>query len=175
MALITAIINFKGGVAKTTTSINLAAGLVKKSERVLVIDTDPQGNVLINLLGNEEAVLDSKKFTLSNLYKDSSIDPNKAIVKGKYFDYIPNNLFAYQLTAGMSDYTKLREIIKKVENKYNHIIIDTPPYLGFEAINAIYTADNLMIVTDFWLCSLINSKNYLFLEYERPNRDIDIV
>ena len=154
MTLITAIINFKGGVAKTTTTMNLAAGLKKLKERVLVIDTDPQGNVAVNLQGSEESVLDPKTLTISALYQDPKIDPNRAIIRGGYFDYIPNNLYAYQRTNGMSDYRLLKTIIDKVKHNYDHIIIDTPPYLGLDAINSIYAADTLMLVTDFSKASL---------------------
>ena len=152
--LVSAIINFKGGVAKTTTTINLAAGLQKLGERVLVIDSDPQGNVSVNLLGSEESVLDPQSLTISALFQNPKIDPNKAIIKGKYFDYIPNNLYAYQRTNGISDYRLLKQIIEKVKHNYDHIIIDTPPYLGLDAINAIFAADNLMLVTDFCRASL---------------------
>lgn len=154
MTLITAIINFKGGVAKTTTTINLASGLKKLKERVLVIDTDPQGNIAVNLQGTEDVILDSKTLTISALYQNSNIDPNRAIIKGEYFDYIPNNLYAYQRTNGMSDYRLLKQIIDKVKHNYDQIIIDTPPYLGLDAINAIYAADVLMLVTDFSKASL---------------------
>jgi chromosome partitioning protein len=154
MTLVTAIINFKGGVAKTTTTMNLGAGLKKLKERVLVIDTDPQGNVAVNLQGSEESVLDSQTLTISALYQNPKIDPNKAIIKGEYFDYIPNNFYAYQRTNGISDYRLLKQIIEKVKHNYDQIIIDTPPYLGLDAINAIYAADTLMIVTDFSRASL---------------------
>lgn len=149
MTLVTAIINFKGGVAKTTTTMNLGAGLKKLKERVLVIDTDPQGNVAVNLLGSEESILDPQTLTISALYENPRIDPNRAIIKGEYFDYIPNNLYAYKRTNGISDYRLLKQIIDKVKNNYDQIIIDTPPYLGLDAINAIYAADTLMLVTDF--------------------------
>jgi chromosome partitioning protein len=154
MTLVTAVINFKGGVAKTTTSINLGAGLRKIGERVLVIDTDPQGNIAINLQGSEESVLDPQTLTISALFKNPKIDPNKAIIKGKYFDYIPNNLYAYQNTNGISDYRLLKQIIDKVKHNYDQIIIDTPPYLGLDSINAIYASDTLMLVTDFSRASL---------------------
>ncbi len=154
MTLITAIINFKGGVAKTTTTINLASGLTKLKERVLVIDTDPQGNVGINLQGSEDAVLDPRAITISTLYQDSRIDPQRAIIKTPYFDYIPNNLYAYQRTNGISDYRLLKQIIEKIKGNYDQIIIDTPPYLGLDAINAVYSADNLVLVTDFSKASM---------------------
>jgi chromosome partitioning protein len=154
MALVTAVINFKGGVAKTTTTMNLGAGLKKLKERVLVIDTDPQGNIAVNLQGSEESILNPQTLTISALYQNPNIDPNNAIIKGAYFDYIPNNLYAYQRTNGMSDYRLLKQIIDKVKHNYDHIIIDTPPYLGLDAINAIYAADTLMLVTDFSKASL---------------------
>lgn len=154
MALKTAIINFKGGVAKTTTTMNLAASISKHGKRALVIDGDPQGNIAVNLLGSEESVLDPNTITVSSLYQNKSIDPNKAIIKGKFFDYIPNNLYAYQRTQGITDYRLLKQIIDKVEHNYDHIIIDTPPYLGLDAINAIYAADILMLVTDFSKASM---------------------
>jgi chromosome partitioning protein len=154
MTLITAVINFKGGVAKTTTTMNLGAGLKKLKERVLVIDTDPQGNIAVNLQGSEESILNPQTLTISALYQNPNIDPNNAIVKGAYFDYIPNNLYAYQRTNGMSDYRLLKKIIDKLKHNYDHIIIDTPPYLGLDAINAIYAADTLMLVTDFSKASL---------------------
>ena len=153
MTLVTAIVNFKGGVAKTTTTINLGAGLKKLNERVLVIDTDPQGNVGINLQGSEDAVLD-KGITISHLYRDSRINPRNAIIQTPYFDYIPNNLYSYELTNGLSDYRLLKQIIESLKPHYDHIIIDTPPYLALDAINAIYASDNLLLVTDFSKASL---------------------
>ena len=102
---------------------------------------------------------------LSQIIKETSIKDLQVILTG------PRTPNASELILD----PMMETLINELKQHYEYIIIDTPPYLGFEAINAIYTADNLMIVTDFWLCSLINSKNYLFLEYERPNRDIDIV
>lgn len=154
MTLVTAIINFKGGVAKTTTTMNLAASLRKLKQRVLVIDTDPQGNVMVNLLGSEESVLDSNTITVGRLFKDKKIDPNKAIIQGEFFDYIPNNLYSYQLTQGIMDYQLLKGIIEKVKHNYDQIIIDTPPYLNIDAINAIFAANVLLLVTDFSRASL---------------------
>ena len=155
--MVTAIINFKGGVAKTTTTINLAAALRKLGQKVLVIDTDPQGNVATNLSA-EDTLLDSNTITIGTLYQDPRINPERAIVKGEYFDYIPNNLYSYQRTNGMTDYRMLGQIIAKIKHKYDHIIIDTPPYLSFDAINAIYAADALMIVTDFSRASMTGVK-----------------
>ena len=58
----------------------------------------------------------------------------------------------------MTDYRLLSQIIAKLKHRYDHIIIDTPPYLSFDAINSIYAADTLMIVTDFSRASLTGVK-----------------
>lgn len=175
MTLVTAIINFKGGVAKTTTTMNLAAGLTKLKERVLVIDTDPQGNVGINLQGSEDAVLDPNAITISSLYENNKIDPPRAIIRTPYFDYIPNNFFAYQRTSGLSDYRLLKQIISRIKHNYDHVIIDTPPYLGFDAINAIYASDNLMLVTDFSRASMTGVQILVSVLDEWHDREISKV
>ena len=87
--------------------------------------------------------------TIASLMKKPSIDPHKAIVKGKYFDYIPNNVFAYARTNGIEDSGLLAKILEPIKGEYDHIIIDTPPYLGIDTTNAIFASDIVMIVTDF--------------------------
>jgi len=146
-ALVTGIINFKGGVGKTTTTINLAAGLTKLKQKVLVIDTDAQGNVT-NSIGLEFED-NAEIITTAYLMKDRRLNPKKAILKSEFFDFIPNNVFAYSLTNGISDSTILHKVVEHLRPHYDHIIIDTPPYLGLDTANAIYASDILTIVTDF--------------------------
>lgn len=118
----TGIINFKGGVAKTTTAINLAAGLQKMGNKVLVIDTDAQGNVT-NSIGLEYEDND-KILTTASLMQNQQLDPRRAIMRGKYFDFIPNNIFAYKRTNGISDSLILSRVVAKLKPYYDHIIID---------------------------------------------------
>jgi chromosome partitioning protein len=146
-ALVTGIINFKGGVGKTTSTINLAAGLNKLGQKVLVIDTDAQGNVT-NSIGLEYED-DANVLTTASLMKDRRLNPKKAILRSKYFDFIPNNVFAYARTNGISDSKILHKVVEHLRPDYDHIIIDTPPYLGLDTANAIYASDILTIVTDF--------------------------
>lgn len=145
--MVTGIINFKGGVGKTTTTINLASGLSKLGQKVLVIDTDAQGNVT-NSIGLEYED-DAKILTTASLMQNTRINPMQAIQKGKYFDFIPNNVFAYSRTNGLSNSRILDHIINQLRPYYHHIIIDTPPYLGLDTANSIYASDVLLIVTDF--------------------------
>lgn len=145
--MVTGIINFKGGVGKTTTTINLAAAIHKLGQKVLVIDTDAQGNVT-NSIGLEYED-NSTILTTASLMQNIKLDPRKAIQKGKYFDFIPNNVFAYARTNGISNSRILDHIVNQLKPYYHHIIIDTPPYLGLDTANSIYASDVLMIVTDF--------------------------
>lgn len=154
--MVTGIINFKGGVGKTTTTVNLAAGLSKLKQKVLVIDTDAQGNVT-NTIGLQYED-DDKVLTTASLMQNRKIDPLKAVKKGEYFDYIPNNVFAYARTNGISDSLILTSIVNQLRPYYHHIIIDTPPYLGLDTANAIAASDVMMIVTDFSKGSLTGIK-----------------
>jgi chromosome partitioning protein len=154
--MVTGIINFKGGVAKTTTTINLAAALSKLKQKVLVIDTDAQGNVT-NSIGLQYED-DEKVITTASLMQNPRIDPVSAIIKGKYFDFIPNNVFAYSRTNGISDSQILCKIVERLKPYYHHILIDTPPYLGLDTANAISASDVMMIVTDFSKGSLTGIK-----------------
>ena len=154
--MVTGIINFKGGVAKTTTTVNLGAALTKLGQKVLVIDTDAQGNVT-NALGLQYED-DEKVLTTASLMENQRIDPIQAIQQGKYFDFIPNNVFAYTRTNGISDSQILSKIVNKLKPHYHHILIDTPPYLGLDTANAIAASDMMMIVTDFSKGSLTGIK-----------------
>jgi chromosome partitioning protein len=145
--MVTGIINFKGGVGKTTTTINLAAAIQKLGQKVLVIDTDAQGNVT-NSIGLEYED-DAKILTTASLMQNIKLDPLKAIQKGQFFDFIPNNVFAYSRTNGLDNSRILDYIVNQLRPYYHHIIIDTPPYLGLDTANSIYASDILMIVTDF--------------------------
>lgn len=154
--MVTCIINFKGGVAKTTTTINLASALSKLKQKVLVIDTDAQGNVT-NSLGLQYED-DEKVITTASLMENQRISPLSAVIKGKYFDFIPNNVFAYTRTEGITDSQILTKVVDKLKPYYHHILIDTPPYLGLDTVNAISASDVIMIVTDFSKGSLTGIK-----------------
>ena len=110
------IANQKGGVAKTTTTINLGAGLMRSGKRVLLIDFDPQGDLTTALGFNEN----NTKVTIKNLLEKNLVSANKR-------EYV------------------LSRYIKKVRDDYDYILIDCQPSLGLLTINALAASDSVII------------------------------
>jgi len=145
--------NNKGGVGKTTTAINLSAGLTKLGNKVLLIDLDPQGNCAYGL--NIEPY--DEIYTIGDVFsKKCSL--SDAIVRTKYMDLIPNNLFTYtKIRPGIPNKT-LAEILTsnpKVLRYYDHIVIDTPPSIDTMTFNAAFAADIFLLVTEHSKFSMV--------------------
>ena len=149
MGRIIAIANQKGGVGKTTTSINLAAALAEKGKKVLVIDTDPQGNTTSGF-GLDKNELDNTIYEL--MIGECSVDEaiEKNVVEGlEGLDIIPSNvnLAAVEIElidADQKEYI-LKEAIEKVKDNYDFIIIDCPPSLSMLTINSMTTASTVLV------------------------------
>lgn len=145
MAKIFCVANQKGGVGKTTTTVNVAAGLASLGKVVLLIDLDPQGNAT---MGSGVAKMD-QKITIYHLLLDD-FDPNSALLstKGGY-DIITANreLAAAELELGKlpDREKKLRDVVDKIESKYDFIFIDCPPSLSLLTINALCLAQGVII------------------------------
>lgn len=146
-----AVINNKGGVGKTTTAINLAAGLKEKyKKRVLLIDLDPQGNAASGL-GLDPYDQNTFPNSIADVLFDSKISLSSAIYKGKFCDMIVNNMYSYNrmMNKSLSNYTLLKKKISDSKLKYDFIIFDTPPSLEFFTCNGIISSDVLLIVTEY--------------------------
>lgn len=141
-----AITNQKGGVAKTTTAVNLAAGLAKRGHRVLLIDTDPQANATIHLGMKPSDITKA----LDNLYLEDDLDIKTVIIQRDGFDVIPAaQPLAYtgrQLSDRLSRETILDKKLKPIKDDYDYIIIDCPPNLGFLTLNAYVMATDIIVM-----------------------------
>ena len=142
MAKVITITNQKGGVAKTTTTAALAAGLKNRGYKVLAIDLDPQGN-----LSSSVAVSIYEVSTVHDLML-KRISAKDVVISLPAFDIIPSNIMLagleHELVQAGKEY-RLEETLKPVMNDYDYIVIDTPPSLGILTTNAIMIADELII------------------------------
>ena len=173
-----AIANQKGGVGKTTTSINLSASLAAKGKKVLVIDTDPQGNTTSGF-GVEKNDLDNTVYEL--MLRECSIKECilKDVIDG--VSIIPSNVNLAAAEIELIGVDRKEYILKRevewIKDSFDYIIIDCPPSLSMLTINAMTTADTVLvpIQCEYYalegLSQLIHTIN---LVKERLNPDLDI-
>lgn len=146
MSEIMAIANQKGGVGKTTTTINLSAALAEKNKKVLVIDMDPQGNTSSGL-GIDKDELETTVYQL--MIGENSFD--ECVQKDVFenLDVLASNVNLSGIeieTMDMEDRNYiLSNIISEVRDRYDYIIIDCPPSLNTLTINSMTTADSVLV------------------------------
>lgn len=152
-ARIIAMCNQKGGVGKTTTTINLAAALADYGRKILVVDFDPQGALSVNLAADYQDAP-----TIYDLMMDVSLDPHTAIQKTEIenLDIIPANIdlsaAEMNLVTEMGRERVLDGILHKVKDEYDVIFIDCQPSLGLLTVNALTAAHGVLIpmATEFF-------------------------
>lgn len=146
MGKVIAVANQKGGVAKTTTAINLSASLALAEKRVLLVDLDPQGNASSGV-GIDCDTLKTSVYDL--LIGRKLFSEIKVKTEVPQLDILPAGIDLVGAEIELADMqgreTILKEGLKEIRDEYNYIIIDCPPSLGFLTLNALTVADSLLV------------------------------
>lgn len=184
MGKIIALVNQKGGVGKTTSSINLAASLGVLKKKILLVDLDPQGNTTTGIGINKADIhlsvydLLTDKATLNDViiktqFKNLSVMPATINLAGIDIELIEKS----QLEPGFARGNQLKRYLNEARDSFDYIIIDCPPSLGILTTNALTAADSVIIPVQcefFALEGIMQLLNTIMLAQKNLNPTLDI-
>lgn len=146
MCQVITVANQKGGVAKTTTAINISASLAHLGKRVLLIDLDPQGNATMGSGVNKHELASS---SCEVLLGEVALKDSIQVLEGAGYHLLPANADLTAAEVALMDLPqreqRLRQAVEEIRKDYDYIFIDCPPSLNMLTLNALVAADGVLI------------------------------
>ena len=178
MVSVISVANQKGGVGKTTTTINLAASIAERGYRVLIVDIDPQGNATSGL-GIEKSEIDKDIYNV--LIDEVPLKETIHHTSVKKLDIVPATInlsgAETELISMMARETRLKSALDAVSDQYDFVFIDCPPSLGQLSINAFTASDSILIPVQseyYAMEGLSQLLNTIRLVQKHFNRDLGV-